>query len=247
MNRAKLGLLGLCAVVLGLMAFNTSSAFAEETANWLILMENGEVLTGAQLTAALNVSKDTLPILHTKILGFTVLYECNKIEAINANLLKKGTVAKEFNAEGKPVGAQIKFSECITIIGGEKNALCAPKIEGVAGVIITNKSHGLIVLHEGGTVTLLSILPDEGETFVTIESEKGCPIGTKVPIIGKMHLKDCENAFLTHKVIHLTEIGPLTELWAISKTEEHKATILGSAFAFLIGAHLNRPFSGHAG
>jgi hypothetical protein len=257
MTRSKLGLLGFCAVVLGLMAFNAASAFAEEKANWLILMSNSEVLTGAQLTASVGLKKVTTGVLHSKILGLTTLYECNKIEAINANLLKNGTVAKEFNAEvpPKPVGAQIKFSECIAIIGGEVNASCKPKAGGTEeGVIKTNPGHGLIVLHEpkaGEKVELVQILPDTGETFATIESEKTCPVGAKVPVIGKAFLKDCgatsactTSAFLTHSVEHLTTVGPLTELWTISKTTEHVATILGVAGAFLQGAHLNLSWAG---
>jgi hypothetical protein len=241
------GLLGLCAVVMGLMALNTGMASATVGANWLILTgaknEKGELIvkTGAELHAAVGLEKETTGVLHTKILGFTVLYECEKIEAINANLLANGSIGKELNGEGKPVGAQIRFSECITRLNGEINESCKPNAGGTeSGVIKTTTGHGLIVLHEpkaGEKVELTSILPDTGETFAIIESTKACPIGIKVPVIGKATLKDCEGLFLKHLLKHLVEIGPLTELWTISKTEEHVATILGSAWAFLLTPH----------
>ena len=91
---------------------------------------------------------------------------------------------------------------------------------------------------------LLSILPDEGETFATIEMGPECAIGQKVNVIGKATLKDCEGLALTHLVKHLVEVGPLTELWVISKTPEHVATILGSVWAFLTGEHVGLKFSG---
>jgi hypothetical protein len=254
MTRSKLGLLGFCAVVLGLVAFNTGLASAEPGANWLILMSNGEVLTGAQLTAALGLSKETTMVLHSKILGLTVLYECNKIEAVNTNLLKNGTVAKEFNAEAKPVGFQIKFSECIAIIGGMIEPNCTPNAGGTQpGVILTNPLHGLLTLHEpkvNEKVELLKILPDVGNTIATIESSPSCIIGKKVPIIGKLYLKDCEtvacatSTFLTHKVTHLVTVGPLTEMWMISETAEHVMSLLGVARAFLIGAHSGLAWAG---
>jgi hypothetical protein len=235
MTRSKLGALVFCAVVLGLMAFNTGIA----SADWSILMSNGEVLTGAQLTAALRLERDTIIVLHSKILGLTVLYECAKIEGINFNLLKNGTVAKEFNAEGKPVGAQAKLSECIAIIGGEKNASCTPNAEGTQpGVMVSNPLHGVIA------GDFIQILPDTGETYSTSESSASCPIGKKVPLIGKVTLKDCESLFLSHLVKHLLEVGPSTELWLISKTAEHGATILGGAWAFLGGAHAGLAFGG---
>jgi hypothetical protein len=96
---------------------------------------------------------------------------------------------------------------------------------------------------------LISFLPDNvggkaSETLATIEMSEECAIGTKVPLIGKFTVKDCEGLSLKNLFEHLIEVGPLTELWTISKTAEHVATLLGSAWAFLYGAHLNKQFSG---
>jgi hypothetical protein len=126
--------------------------------------------------------------------------------------------------------------------------VCQAKTEGVAGVIVTKKGHGLIILHklESGAIDeLTEIKPDEGETFATIESGAECAIGAKVNVIGKATLRDCL-VFKEFAVKHLVEIGPLTELWTISKTTEHVATILGSSWAFLTGAHLGLKWAGEA-
>jgi hypothetical protein len=51
--------------------------------------------------------------------------------------------------------------------------------------------------------------------------------------------KDCEGKIKEHLVEHLLEPAPapFMELWTISKTVEHQATLLGSAWGFLAGAH----------
>jgi hypothetical protein len=246
MTRTRLGLLGLCAMVFGLMAFS-ATAHAEPKSRWLVLTGVGTtVLSEAQIDAgqisfALAVEKDlsgtpiNIPILHSKIAGITVLFECEEIEAKGAALKSQGRVAEK---------AEIVFSKCRTKLNGATSAPCEPKANGTEkGVIRTKPGHALIVLHElaGGVKDdLVRILPDNvggvpSETFATIEMSAECAIGTKVPVIGKATLKDCENLALTHLVKHLAETGPLTELWTISKTAEHVATILGSGWATLSG------------
>jgi hypothetical protein len=59
-----------------------------------------------------------------------------------------------------------------------------------------------------------------------------------------MFLEDAEGKFLTHLVKHLLQVGPLTELWATSKTAEHVVTVLGSTWIFLIAIHSGFKFSG---
>ena len=84
-----------------------------------------------------------------------------------------------------------------------------------------------------------------GSAYATIEMGASCPVGTKVPIFGLIHLQDCQNMALTHLVKHLIQtFTPLTELSAISHTAEHTATLLGSAWGFLTGAHTGLKFSG---
>jgi len=252
MTRSRLVLLGFCAAMLGAFAFSATSAMAAK--EWLLAKLNGEkVELITFLPATVELKAETTGILHSKIIGKEVLFECSELKAINAKLLAGGNIGEKAGTVEKSF---VKFSGCITKIGGVTTASCEPKNGTEKGVILTNPGHGTIVLHtvvlknEKGEiigedkVELTQILPDTGETFATIFLGELCSIGEEVPVIGKAFLKDCKNAFLSHLLEHLVEAGPLTELWTISKTEEHKATILGSAFAFLGGEHKGLHFSG---
>lgn len=241
MTRSRLGLFGLCAMVLGLMAFGATGAQAEVGAKWLVLTSAGVLKTGAELHAGVNLRTDTEGVLHSEILKIKTLFLCKKIEAINAKLQEEGIIGNSVVTNGSGLkegrGSKVKFSECTTDLNGAAAPECTPEdksAEGGPGIIITKLGHALLKLHEGNDIT--KILPDEGETFATISLPAACPIGTSVPVIGSLALKDCENMALTHLVEHLVEqYAPLTQLWTISKTEEHKATLLGSAWAFLTG------------
>lgn len=264
MIRSRFGLLGLCAVVFGVMAFGAAAAHAEVGAQWLLAElfkdANGEVLVKLIpfLPATVELKKETTGILHSKISGTEVLFECEEIKAINAKLLPNGSIGEK---EGAVSGSKVRFSGCKTKLKGVESKPCEPNAGGTEpGVINTSSGHGLIVLHilknekgeEIGKDELVKILPDSGETFATIEMGKECSIGTKVPVIGEAFLKDCLKQFLEHKLEHLVEVDGtvkeggtgLTKLWVISKTTEHEATILGSAWAFLGGVHKGLHFSG---
>jgi len=248
MTRTKLGLLGLCAMVFALMAFGATGAHAEKGAKWLILNAKGELKTGAELNAPINLRTDTTGILHSEILKIKTLFLCTTIEALNAKLLAEGAIGNTLseNPETKlllGLGSRVRFSGCTTDLNGAAAPECTPKDTtpelGGEGIILTKLGHALLKLHELADKTkddILKILPDTGETFATIQLPAACPIGTSVPVIGSLALKDCENLALTHLIEHLAEaFTPLTELWTISKTEEHKASLLGSAWAFLTG------------
>lgn len=244
MTRSRFGLIGLCAALFGVMAFGAASAQATVGAHWWILNSTGTVKTDAgTLPAIIELEAETPPILHSKIAGIAVLYECKTIAAVNAKLLGSGSIGKE---AGVVSGSKLKFTGCITKLNGATSKPCEPKNEGKeAGVFVTKPLHGLVVLHElagGGKGELTQILPDEGETFATIESDAECAIGAKVPIIGKVFFKDCEGKSSTFQVKHLWEVGPLTEIWVISKTAEHVATLLGSSWAKLGGIHAGLPW-----
>jgi hypothetical protein len=240
-------------MVLGLMAFGTVGAQAEVGAKWLILNKAGEVKQGSTLHASVQLKTDVNGVLHSEILKIKTLFLCTTIEAVNAKLQEEGIIGNEVitNAstklkEGR--GSKVKFSGCTTDLNGTTTPACIPTDPvGGAGTIITNLGHALLKLHEGSDI--VKILPDEGETFATISTGPAtgneCPIGTKVPVIGSLALKDCENLALTHLVEHLVEqFTPLTKLWTISKTVEHEASLLGSAWARLTGEHEGLKWSG---
>jgi hypothetical protein len=234
-------------MVLGLMAFGTIGAQAEVGAKWLILNKAGEVKQGSTLHAVFALKKDTDFTFHTEILKIKVLFLCGDIEAVNAKLQEEGIIGNSVvtNTSGlkEGRGSQIRFFECVTLLNGTPTPQCIPTDPvGGAGTIITKFVHALLKLHEGNDI--VKILPDPlgGEELVTIKTGPAagneCPIGASVPVIGTLALKDCENLSLTHLVEHLVEaFAPLTKLWAISKTVEHEATLLGSAWAFLGSEH----------
>ena len=249
MTRSRLGLLGLCAMVLGLMAFGTAGAQAEVGAKWLVLTSGGVLKTGAELHASVQLKTDVAGVLHSEILKIKTLFLCTTIEAVNAKLQEEGIIGNSVVTVGglkEGRGSKVKFSGCTTDLNGVSAPECTPEdksAEGGKGIILTKLGHALLKLHEGSDIT--KILPDEGETFATIQLPAACPIGTSVPVIGSLALKDCENLALTHLVEHLVEqFTPLTKLWTISKTVEHEATLLGSAWARLTGEHNLLKWSG---
>jgi hypothetical protein len=254
MMRTKLGLLSLCIVSFGLMASGASSAQAESGAKWLILTSTGEKKESpVALPGAIELKTDSpVLVLHTEILKIKVLVLCTGAKAVNANLLANGGLGKETVA-GQPVGAQFLFTGCSVDLNGTAAAECTPTdpTDG-AGKILTKLLHGLLVLYElGGGVKdeVATILPDSTALhapLATIVLPIGCPIGTSIPIIGELAVKDCQDLALTHLVEHLVEVfTPLTSLFATSLTVEHQVTLLGSVFAKLLGAaHENLKWSG---
>lgn len=235
MIRPKLFLICCCVAAFGLTMFNAGAAQAETGARWLELNSSGWTVF---LEAEVGLQGDSLTrVLHSEILKIKVLFSCTWIEAINVRLKANGSVG------GFVFGSQIKFFNCATLLNGAVFPECEPKdvVHGW-GSIVTKPIHGLLQLNGFGEI--VKLLPVEGETLAVVEMSAACPIGTKVPVIGKLTLKDCENLALTHLVKHLVEQGPGTELWTISKTAEHAATLLGSAWAYLVGEHTGLKFSG---
>jgi hypothetical protein len=241
----KSELLTLCAVISGLVAF-VSVAHAEIDARWLFAEKVGTNLVPF-LEAEVELEKETgaTYVLHSEMLKIKVLFICLEL---------KVTGTPKLVANGGISTGELLYSECETYLNGKLNASCTPKDvkEGVSGTILTKPLHSLLVLHNGQDY--LKVLPDDvggspSETVAIIEMGEFCPIGKKVPVIGVISLKDCLGLALTHVVKHLVEPTSidgtlLTELWIISKTEEHKAGLLGSAWGLLKGVHAGIKFSG---
>jgi hypothetical protein len=249
MTRTKLGLLGLCAMVFGLMAFSATAAQAEPEAKWLLAEKAPGTGLLNFLEAEIELKKDGTAeypyVLHSETIKVKFLFLCKDLKIAagaggNPKLIVQGGISS----------GRVLFSGCLTDLNGAKSEACTPKdaTEGVEGTILTKPIHSLLVLHilaDGTKPDILKLLPDEGETFAVVELGAACPIGTKIPVIGELALKDCEGLALVHLVEHLVEpFEPLTKLWTISKTAEHVATLLGSAWGFLKGAHLGIKFSG---
>jgi hypothetical protein len=251
MTRTKLGLLGLCAVVFGLMAFSATGAQAEGT--WLILNAEGKVKTGVELPATLELEKDKSLeglehyILHTEILKIKVLFLCKEIKLDNAIIYGAGAIGQAVNEEK---GSIVLFTKCVTLLNGAEAPECTPKDPTLGeGGISTKTGHALAVLHEltADKVKddIINVLPDnESKEFAKIILPAACPIGTSVPVFGELALQDCEKMALVHLIKHLVEpFEPLTKLFVISNTAEHAATLLGSAWAKLGGLHAGLKWS----
>ncbi len=241
MIRPKLGIkvLVLCALVFAMMGIASSGAQAAGP-EWLVLATSGGGGTVSEgVGDEVTLENDSaLYVLHSKIAGITVLFECKKITASGVKLAALGTIA---------AGGKVLFHECITKLNGAESKVCEPTNGGTEkGLIVTKAGHGKLVLKEGLEQT--EVVPDVGTTFAVIEMGPECAIGTKVPVIGTLFLKDCLNQFLEHKEKHLVEEGLGTKLFVISETAEHKATLLGSAWAKVKDSNgVFHFFAGHAG
>jgi hypothetical protein len=238
MSRSRIGLLSLCVSIFSLMAFSATVAHGETGAKWLL----AKPLVGLILflDASVGAEIDAVMVLHVlRAPGVEVLFLCTALQAAGAKLKANGSVGEGF---------KITFSGCSTDVNGAPNSPCVPtdKIAG-KGKIVTNSLHGLIVLHEladGVKDDLFSIAPDTGETLALIEMPVECILGTKAPVFGKVVLEDGGGLALTHLIKHLVKAGPLTELWAFSTAPSQKASLKGSAWAFLAGEHAGLQFSG---
>ncbi len=241
MRGKKSTLLGLLVVMAALFAMTATAANAETNAKWLILDKDGTALDANNLHAAIGVSLENNDgSFLTKILGINVKILCTAMEVIGGALLGQGTIA-----EGR-----LKFFGCETFLNGVSSPACVPHTAGTAaGTIETKFLSGLLVLHllepSGVRDDLLKIFPSEGTVLAQLQMGATCPLGENISVNGTVFLKDCEAALLTHRVIHLFEQGPLTELWVLSKSKEHlESSLDGSGLLFLTGTHLNFSYSG---
>jgi len=223
---------GFCLVIAcGAMAF-AATAQAEVEAHWNV---NNNAISAELVTRGV-VPEATLENNHGVLLGHALGKElnilCTSMRLEEAKLKLQGSSLGKF-----------RFAGCrITTNGGEVLPACEPHTGTEAGVILTVLLKGLIVLHEG--TALNRIEPEEGTRFVNVATSASCAFGENIPVIGKFFAKDCNGAFVVEELTHLFEEGPLTEIWVISKTEEHKSTIDGSASVSLTGEHALLKWSG---
>ncbi len=234
-SNLRLKALGLCAMVFGLMAFSASAAQATVGANWMV---NGVNLTDALLPGVdITQIENGSAALLTKIAGTAVHFLCTGAKIIGAKLELNGSVTN---------GGKVRFTGCITLLGGlsgSPSVVCEPKSAGQpGGTIETNAGKGLLVLHEGEGLTLIE--PSvAGGPFATLLFGEECSLPEEVKVFGKLYLKDCKN-IKNEEPTHLIEQGPLTHLWVISLTAEHAANIDGSAIVELTGEHKGKNWNG---
>jgi hypothetical protein len=213
--------LGLATLALGLLC--ASSAQAAPT--WLVAGSN---LTSGEKTLKGNLVGEGSSLL-TKILGSEVKFTCKKGELTGAGLKAEGKLTE---------GAKARFTECKTFIGGKEAKTCEPANNGTEkGVIATNGLKGELTEYEDeeGLIVLKSTVEEEIEkvkqpVFAQIKMSEECAIGSKVPVFGsRIDLVDSGGLVsLIHQATsHRFKESPMTELWVVKKSEEHKATIDG--------------------
>jgi hypothetical protein len=252
MVRSRLGLkaLGLCALVVGVIAISASGAQAEPGGTWLL---NGAALASGLEPEVVATLENEMGALLTEIIGKTVRFLCTAAKLIGVKLQTGGLIK----------GGDIRFTGCKTFIGklnASKEVIeeseskpCEPftineKKEKEAGVVLTGKIKGLLALNAAKETETLVEPETAGGPFATIHMSELCSIGEEVPVFGKLYLKDCNKEALVDKTEHLIEEDTtLSQLWVISDTEEHLRTKLdGSAIVKLAGAHAGMTFAGHA-
>jgi hypothetical protein len=187
-SKLQLVIMGFCLVAIFWIATPSN---AEATPAWMTTPPEFAEVTGK--------AEEPLLLL-TEILGIATKVSCETL-ALDKALLE---------SEGKSSGIAL-FGGCRGSINGEENALCKPHTEGTtAGTVATNALKAQLVMHEGAP--LVRVQPVTGETFVTLKMEAGCPIGTKVPVIGAFFAKDSNGKLESEEVGHVFAEGPLTEI-----------------------------------
>jgi hypothetical protein len=232
MMRSKLGLIGLCVAVLGVMAFSASAAQAETGANWLILTSGGAVKTGGELHAILSSKTEGFWRLLSQALGLKLAVLCTAGTLVGVSLEGSGSLTN---------GGKARLTGCTVDLNGTPSPECEVHSPGQpVGTVETTSLKGLMVLTSGKPV--IRVEPKEGETIINMNMGEECPIGENIPVRGPFDYIDCEGAIGIHLVTHLFEMssGP----WILNKTAEHMVGFSGSMLFFLEGAHSGLRWSG---
>jgi hypothetical protein len=246
--------LGLFALVLGLMAIVAGSAQAEPNSKWTVGGTDACTLKAeVQLEKLLKLKPEdptALGILLTKIGGAQVWFLTQTTpELIGAKLECSGSVTSGFKVRflGVTTDINIKSSPVCTPLG-------TPGNDGTLGTITTEPLKGLLVLHEveGKKVGVVEIKPKTGNVFANLFFGEECSLPEEMPIIGLVDgkgvfLKEPRGTLGTEELTHEFTENSLTELWAISETAEHKATLDGTAVAKLGGTHASKIWKGTPG
>lgn len=226
----------LCVLALGLTALAIGVAQAEVGAKWTVVNKVGELKEAKKggLSPLLEIAEfegKDLTIL-TKLFNLEIKVLCTAGQLIGAKLEEEGKISS---------GTTLRLTGCAAHIGeGGTETECIPYAGTEAGVILSRKLNGLLVLHEGSGV--LRLEPVEKGSVINIEFNEKCGL-SEIPIGGILVLKD--NELGTELVTHLFSQGPLTKLWAVN--ESNTATVDGSMLLRLGGEHLGLKWSGTPG
>jgi hypothetical protein len=235
MIRSSLKLLGLCAVVLGVMAFGAGAAQAEVGAKWLVLTAGGETKDAANLKALVEGKiENNLASLLSEVLGIEVEILCTSGTLTGVSLEGEGKITN---------GGKVTFKGCSVDLNGEASSACQPHSVGSpTGTVETNAGKGLLSLVLSGVAGTV-IVAKEGTTLANVNMGSECPIGENIPVRGSLVIEDA--ALTTHSAVHLIKENAVhSHLWVLNDTAEHSAKIDGSAEVSLAGEHVGLKWSG---
>jgi hypothetical protein len=243
--RTKLVLLGLCAMIVGMMSMSAGAAQGA-TLSWLIL--NAAKTTETELKAEVVGEKDSEHLsLEGEVSGLKLVITCT-------NLTLKET---SIEPVGKVTGGKVVFTGCAAykkVPLGEPVTKCTVKTTGAAaGTVETATGKGELQLHEVSATekeVVTRIEPAVGGlegTLATLRLEGGeCEYPEQVVVHGALYLKDCQKLALKLGVKHLVEdLVKLTSLYlgGHSAKQLEITKIKGSAWIKLAGAHAGLEWS----
>lgn len=219
----------LCALVLGLMAFVTSSAQAEKGAAWKV---NGAAVNATLKPKLKSAIENETASLLTTILGIPVKILC-----------KSGEITSTLGTEGSINEGKVKIAGCAIFLkeSTTASAPCLPKTAGVNDVVETNALVGLLVLVGGVGETLIKPAAGAEKPLAVVESTEECAVGQKISITGEIIDKDCEGKIKEELVTHLIEADNVN---STMKAAGQKATLDGSFNVALAGEHAGLKWSG---
>ncbi len=223
--QSRLGLkaLGLCALMIGVMAMSVSVAQASQ---WMV---NKVDLTGAKVVTG--SIEGASAVLLSEINKLKIEVACTTGELVGVEL--KGSPEGTTNTTG-----DLKFTGCKVFKNlnpGLEELACTVHSKGQPnGTVLTETGKGLLELNAAKTEGITLIIPNNaGKEFVVLEMlspTEECVLPSTVKVFGSFAAKDCEGKGETEQVTHLIVEEPTgTKLFVISETAEHIAKIDGSA------------------
>jgi len=231
-TKSILEALGLCALLIGVMAITANGAQA--AGEWDVAGKQLSTYSPALEPEVASTLENKMVTLLGIFNTFTFAKLCTAVAMTGLKLFPGGT-----STTG---GAT--FTGCtVWIVEGEEfveELNCAVHSPGQPnGTIQTEEGHFDLELHEGTTIA--SVIPNnEEELLETIEFE-GCALPEEMPIFGTLVLADCESKAGASQPVHLFASHTLTTLYAINP--KHPATLDGSIELFLTGAHTGQSWS----
>jgi hypothetical protein len=232
MTRTKLGLLGLCAVVVGMMAMSASAAQGA-TLSWLILDSTHTTATNLKAELAGKIDTKHL-VLHAELAGLPILLLCTNFVLVGVFI----EPVEKLNEGGK-----VSFTGCKVLNNKEEEAYkCTVKTAGAAaGTIETGEAKGLLELIGGVVKTKIEPKTGPTGTFAAIRFEGSeCVIPEINQVHGTIVLEDCLGDPTTHLLEHLLQADPVNTLLYVgghSLKQLEITKLLGSIWVFLAGAH----------